>query len=343
MVCHRPGETRVALAACNRVRPAPRLGPLCAAGSPSSTPPAAAPQCWRYERTTRGRRREHYQWNMDIIGVPGVEARRQHSPSLASALRHSLMAPGLPLAHAPPRGVESRAPPPSSARSQAEAELLAAIVAFFRSVGLASSDVGIRVSNRKVLQAVLERFEVPPEKFAPVCVVVDKIEKLPRDAVEKELLELGVQPAVVDGLLQAMAIRSLDELAKLLGAESQAVKELVALFDLAKGARASALGLAGGRAGGFAAPAGGRTASRRDERRSEGSASAPESPLISAPNPPRPAQRTGTTTGCPLTRPLSAASRITRGPCSKRSTARRRSGERRSSRRHTAPRPTLQL
>ena len=23
---------------------------------------------------TRGRRREHYQWNMDIIGVPGVEA-----------------------------------------------------------------------------------------------------------------------------------------------------------------------------------------------------------------------------------------------------------------------------
>ena len=30
-------------------------------------------QCWRYERTTRGRRREHYQWNMDIVGVEGVE------------------------------------------------------------------------------------------------------------------------------------------------------------------------------------------------------------------------------------------------------------------------------
>ncbi|KAL7557884.1 hypothetical protein ACA910_010932 [Epithemia clementina (nom. ined.)] len=27
------------------------------------------PQCWRYERMTRGRRREHYQWNMDIWGV----------------------------------------------------------------------------------------------------------------------------------------------------------------------------------------------------------------------------------------------------------------------------------
>jgi histidyl-tRNA synthetase len=32
------------------------------------------PQCWRYERMTRGRRREHYQWNMDIFGVGGVEA-----------------------------------------------------------------------------------------------------------------------------------------------------------------------------------------------------------------------------------------------------------------------------
>lgn len=34
----------------------------------------AIPQCWRYERMTRGRRREHYQWNMDIFGVAGVEA-----------------------------------------------------------------------------------------------------------------------------------------------------------------------------------------------------------------------------------------------------------------------------
>ncbi len=32
------------------------------------------PQCWRYERTTRGRRREHYQWNMDVWGVGGLEA-----------------------------------------------------------------------------------------------------------------------------------------------------------------------------------------------------------------------------------------------------------------------------
>jgi len=27
------------------------------------------PQCWRFETTTRGRKREHYQWNMDIWGI----------------------------------------------------------------------------------------------------------------------------------------------------------------------------------------------------------------------------------------------------------------------------------
>jgi len=40
-------------------------------------------QCWRYERMTRGRRREHYQWNMDIIGISGVEVQKEKiTPSL---------------------------------------------------------------------------------------------------------------------------------------------------------------------------------------------------------------------------------------------------------------------
>lgn len=34
------------------------------------------PQCFRYERMSKGRRREHYQWNLDIVGVeePTAEA-----------------------------------------------------------------------------------------------------------------------------------------------------------------------------------------------------------------------------------------------------------------------------
>lgn len=147
-------------------------------------------QCWRYERMTRGRRREHYQWNMDIIGVPGVEA---------------------------------------------EAELLAAIVMFFERVGLSSKDVGIKVSNRKVLQSVLAQYNVPPDSFARVCVVVDKLDKLPREKVEEELGALGLPPSTVDGILTALAGRDLDALAGLLGEGSEAVVELRRLFELAEG------------------------------------------------------------------------------------------------------------
>jgi len=46
----------------------------------------AIPQCWRYERTTRGRRREHYQWNMDIWGEPSVAAEAELIAAACDAL-----------------------------------------------------------------------------------------------------------------------------------------------------------------------------------------------------------------------------------------------------------------
>jgi histidyl-tRNA synthetase len=51
---------------------------------------------------------------------------------------------------------------------EAEAELLAAITTFFSRVGITSADVGIKVSSRKVLAAVLDRYQVPRENFAQV-------------------------------------------------------------------------------------------------------------------------------------------------------------------------------
>jgi len=148
----------------------------------------AVGQCWRYERMTRGRRREHYQWNMDIVGVEGVEA---------------------------------------------EAELLAAITTFFARLGITSDDVGLKISSRKVLQAVLARFDVSEENFAPVCVVVDKIDKLPREKVVEELEALGVDASAIDGILAAMELRSIEDLEILLGADADAVAELRRLFSLA--------------------------------------------------------------------------------------------------------------
>jgi histidyl-tRNA synthetase len=52
---------------------------------------------------------------------------------------------------------------------EAEAELLAAITSFFTAVGITSKDVGIKINNRKVLQAVLEKYNTPEELFVPVC------------------------------------------------------------------------------------------------------------------------------------------------------------------------------
>ena len=50
------------------------------------------PQCWRYERMQRGRRREHYQWNMDVWGEPRVTAEAE----LLAALFQALEALGVP-------------------------------------------------------------------------------------------------------------------------------------------------------------------------------------------------------------------------------------------------------
>ena len=49
------------------------------------------PQCWRYERTQRGRGREHYQWNVDIWGMEGIEA----DAELLSVMVHMFRSVGL--------------------------------------------------------------------------------------------------------------------------------------------------------------------------------------------------------------------------------------------------------
>ena len=69
----------------------------------------------------------------------------------------------------------------------AEAELIAAIVTFLESVGLSSKDITIKVSSRKVLQAVLEQYSIPPESFGAVCVIIDKLDKMPADKVHLSL------------------------------------------------------------------------------------------------------------------------------------------------------------
>ena len=145
------------------------------------------PQCWRYERMTRGRRREHFQWNMDIWGVPGEEA---------------------------------------------DAELLSAMVHFFRGVGLSSEDVGIKVNSRRVIGEILTELGIPVEKFAATCVLVDKLEKLPLDAVQGDLEELGLDRSVIEKLTQVLTVKSISSIREVLGDDSAAVEQITKLLSL---------------------------------------------------------------------------------------------------------------
>jgi len=47
---------------------------------------------------------------------------------------------------------------------------------------------------------------------AQVCVIVDKMEKLPRDKVEEQLAAIGVAATTIDGVLGALSVKSLAEL-----------------------------------------------------------------------------------------------------------------------------------
>ncbi len=45
----------------------------------------AIPQCFRYERMTRGRKREHFQWNLDVVGQPDLVAEVEVLSALITA------------------------------------------------------------------------------------------------------------------------------------------------------------------------------------------------------------------------------------------------------------------
>lgn len=51
-------------------------------------------QCFRYERMTRGRKREHFQWNLDIIGEPSVHAEIEIIAAAVQALHTLGLKPG---------------------------------------------------------------------------------------------------------------------------------------------------------------------------------------------------------------------------------------------------------
>ena len=145
------------------------------------------PQCWRYERTQRGRGREHYQWNVDIWGTESISA---------------------------------------------DAELISVMVHFFKSVGLNSNDLVIKISSRKVLEEVLGTLGIQDDGFTQTCIIVDKMDKLPPEVIETQLREIGLNQSSISTIQTVLGIKNLNVLEKQLGTESIAVRELSNLFAM---------------------------------------------------------------------------------------------------------------
>lgn len=110
------------------------------------------PQCWRFETTQRGRKREHYQWNMDIVGVPHVNAEVE----LLAAACDFFKRIGI-CADAVGIKVNSRA-------------VLETLLAKYGIKKVAGGE----------------------DTFAKVCVIIDKLDKIGDDAVVCLLGEAGV-------------------------------------------------------------------------------------------------------------------------------------------------------
>eukprot|EP01036_Dinobryon_divergens_P025827 gene25826-34415_t len=115
---------------------------------------------------------EHYQWNMDIWGVAGVEA---------------------------------------------EAELLSAIVASMQDMGLTAQDVGIKVNSRKILNGLMTKVGIPEDKWVETCILVDKLEKVPVDALSEDMANLGLEKAAVEELLAFLQLKDIGQFASILG------------------------------------------------------------------------------------------------------------------------------
>ena len=124
----------------------------------------AIPQLFRYERQQRGRLREHFQLNCDLIGEPG------------------------------PLG---------------DAEIIALAIDVMRAFGLGPADVRVRLSDRRVLSALLLGAGVTEAQLPAAYQAVDKIERADRAALGAQLSAAGVAGHAIERVFEVAALRGM--------------------------------------------------------------------------------------------------------------------------------------
>ncbi len=146
----------------------------------------STPQLFRYERQQRGRLREHFQWNVDIVGEAGVSA---------------------------------------------DAEVLAVALDGLRELGLGPDDVRARVSDRRLLAAILDGLGVSPDDHVAAFGVIDKVERQPRErSLERLTDEAGMSSAAAETLLSLLEEGDIDDVRTTFG-DHPAVGEALDGFE----------------------------------------------------------------------------------------------------------------
>jgi histidyl-tRNA synthetase len=79
-----------------------------------------------------------------------------------------------------------------------EAEQIAAVSEILTTLGF--QDFVIRVNHRKFISAWLGRIPIPEERHAEILVTIDKVDKLGKEGVAKELVEKGFSEAHIAGV-----------------------------------------------------------------------------------------------------------------------------------------------
>ena len=175
------GEREVSL----RPEMTPSLARILAEHSRSLAKPIrwfSVPQLFRYERQQRGRLREHFQWNVDVVGEEGVAA---------------------------------------------DVEVLAVGLDGLRELGLGPDDILARVSDRRLLSAVLSAFGVEEERLVTAFAVIDKLERAsPDHSLERLRTEGGLNEDNARVALELFEEGTLEGVASRLGDQEGVAPEL---------------------------------------------------------------------------------------------------------------------
>ena len=148
---------------------------------------------WRAENTQRGRYREFYQCDADIIG--------SNSPL-------------------------------------ADAEILALGANALRSLGLSSEDFVFRINHREVLKAFYDSLNLSPEVQSAVLREVDKLEKIGKEEVLKNLQKLDIEESDAEKILKfaETKISTLEEIDALSKAEPELADALTKIREIVSAA-----------------------------------------------------------------------------------------------------------